>query len=86
MYLPGARRRSPGTAGDVVVLRAVERFDSILPVAASLVRPGGRLAVLVGESQLGRVRELVPDLRWKVPVRLPLSSNRVLTVGSDEPR
>ena len=82
----GRAETFPGAAGDVVVLRAVERFDSILPVAASLVRPGGRLAVLVGESQLGRVRELVPDLRWKVPVRLPLSSNRVLTVGSDGPR
>ncbi len=75
----------PRATGDVVTLRAVERFDSILRVAARLLRPGGRLAILVGESQLDRVRELVPDLRWCAPVRLPLSSSRVLIIGSNEP-
>ena len=40
-----------------VTLRAVERFEHILPVAATLVPPGGRLALLIGDSQVpGRSR------------------------------
>jgi 16S rRNA (guanine527-N7)-methyltransferase len=72
-------------AGDVVVLRAVEHFDSILPVAASLARPRGRVAILVGESQLGQVRELTPGMKWDEPVRIPLSRSRLLIIGSSEP-
>src|SRR3954462_10034694 len=33
---------------DLVTLRAVERFETILPIAAHLVSPGGRLGLLVG--------------------------------------
>src|SRR5258708_24050441 len=32
---------------DVVTLRAVERFDEVVGVAAGLVRPGGRLVLLI---------------------------------------
>jgi 16S rRNA (guanine527-N7)-methyltransferase len=71
-----------GSKGDVVALRAVERFDSILPVAAGLVGLAGCLGVLVGEAQLNRVRSLIPGLRWGEPARLPLSSNRVMIIGS----
>ncbi|HXP17773.1 MAG TPA: 16S rRNA (guanine(527)-N(7))-methyltransferase RsmG [Terriglobales bacterium] len=71
--------------GPVVTLRAVERFDSILPTAASLVAARGRLAVLVGESQVKRVRDLAPAVRWAQPLSLPLSSKRVLIIGSKEP-
>lgn len=35
----------------VVTLRAVEKFDAILPVASSLVAPGGTLCLLIGEAQ-----------------------------------
>ncbi len=73
-----------GAKGDIVTLRAVERFDAILPVAARLVAPSGRLAVLVGEAQLNRVRELVPRLQWGDPIRLPLSASRVLIIGRNE--
>jgi 16S rRNA G527 N7-methylase RsmG len=71
----------PGSKGDVVTLRAVERFESILPVAAGLVSPAGCLAMLAGEDQLKGIRELVPGLHWAEPDRLPLSSNRVLILG-----
>ncbi len=73
-----------GPRGKVVTLRAVERFESIIPVAAGLVTAGGRLVVMSGEAQLNRVRELVPGLKWDLPVRLPLSSNRVMIIGSKE--
>jgi 16S rRNA (guanine527-N7)-methyltransferase len=68
--------------GTVVTLRAVERFDSVLPTAASLVAAQGRLAILVGEAQISRVRELVRDVKWAEPRSLPLSSDRVLIIGS----
>jgi 16S rRNA (guanine527-N7)-methyltransferase len=74
-----------GSKGDIVSLRAVERFDSSLPEAARLVGYAGRLAVLIGEAQLSRVPKLVPRLRWTEPVILPLSNNRVLIIGRHEP-
>jgi 16S rRNA (guanine527-N7)-methyltransferase len=70
--------------GSVVTLRAVERFDSVLPLAASLLADRGRLAILVGEAQINRLRELVQDVKWAEPLALPLSSNRVLILGSKE--
>jgi 16S rRNA (guanine527-N7)-methyltransferase len=71
----------PPASGDVVSLRAVERFDAALPAAARLVGPAGRLALLVGEGQVSAARELAPDLAWLDPVRIPQSSNRVLVIG-----
>jgi 16S rRNA (guanine527-N7)-methyltransferase len=73
-------------SASIVTVRAVERFDTILPTAARLLDDPGWLALLVGESQLGRVRTLVPELTWSDPIRLPLSANRVLIIGSKEPR
>jgi 16S rRNA (guanine527-N7)-methyltransferase len=75
-----------GVNGDIVTLRAVERFDAILTVAARLVAPSGRLAVLVGEAQLSRVHELAPGLQWDNPTSLPLSTSRVLIIGRNESR
>jgi 16S rRNA (guanine527-N7)-methyltransferase len=68
---------------DVVTLRAVERFESSVPVAARLVAPEGRLALLIGEAQVARTRDLIPNFRWHEPLPIPLSSNRVLLIGSN---
>lgn len=70
-----------GSKGDVVMLRAVERLESILPVAAGLVNAAGCLAMLMGGAQVRAVHELLPDLRWIDAVRLPLSDSRVLMLG-----
>ena len=64
-----------------VTLRAVERFGRILPVAASLVPPDGRLALLIGDSQVPGAHKLVPAFSWSPPVKIPLSSARVLLIG-----
>ncbi len=74
-----------GNPGDVVMFRAVEQFETALLEAAGLVGPSGRLAVLVGKSQLDRARQLLPGLRWRDPIRLPLSSSRLLIIGGNEP-
>jgi 16S rRNA (guanine527-N7)-methyltransferase len=75
-----------GGKGNVVTFRAVERFESSLPLAAGLVVPSGRLAVLVGEAQLDRVRDLAPGFMWSKPSPLPLSANRSMIIGVNEPR
>src|SRR3954451_2258393 len=47
-------------AFDVVTLRAVERFDAALPAARALLKPQGRLALLVGTAQLSRAHSILP--------------------------
>jgi 16S rRNA (guanine527-N7)-methyltransferase len=66
----------------VVTLRAVERFDSVLPAAANLVAPAGCLALLIGGAQIDRARQLLPGFVWQDPVSIPFSSKRVLLLGS----
>lgn len=67
---------------EVVTLRAVERFEEAVPIAGRLMRPGGRLALLIGEGQMRRTKEILPNLQWGNPVTIPLSSNRVLLIGN----
>lgn len=47
---------------DVVTMRAVERFEDVLPVAGSLVRSAGQFAVLIGAKQVEAVKKLLP--KW----------------------
>ena len=67
-----------GSAFQIVTLRAVERFESILPVAASLVAPTGRLALLIGHAQSAQAFSLLPHFVWHEPVAIPNSTSRVL--------
>lgn len=67
-----------GVRFDLVTLRAVERFAAVLPAAAALVAPGGRLALLIGTPQLDQARVSLPDLSWSDPIPIPLSHSRVL--------
>jgi hypothetical protein len=71
----------PEHAFDLVTLRAVERFETILPVAASLIAPGGRLALLIGSAQLSASRSLLPSLNWSEPIPIPASRSRLLAVA-----
>lgn len=66
---------------DLVTLRAVESFAAILPVAASLVAPPGRLALLIGRSQLDPARSVLPQFAWSSPKPIPMSRNRILVVA-----
>jgi len=70
-----------GALGDVVTLRAIEKFATILPMTIQLVAPRGRLALLIGESQGQQTRNLEPSLQWSEPLSLPGSLNRILLLG-----
>jgi 16S rRNA (guanine527-N7)-methyltransferase len=69
------------TRGDLVTLRAVEHFESVLPVAQRLMNPGGALALLIGGAQEESARKRLPKLEWEDSLPIPLSRSRVLLVG-----
>jgi 16S rRNA (guanine527-N7)-methyltransferase len=71
----------PAASAELVTLRAVERFESILPTATRLVAPGGRLALLIGRDQVQHAKQLT-ILDWDSPLPLPGSNQRVLLLGS----
>jgi 16S rRNA (guanine527-N7)-methyltransferase len=82
VYIRTVRAESlAGASFAVVTLRAVERFESILPVAANLVAPGGRLALLIGQSQLPPAQSALPALNWSDPIAIPASQSRALAIA-----
>ena len=72
----------PPATFSLVTLRAVERFEAILPVAGRLVASGGRLALLVGREQAHTAQKSLAGLRWQASVDIPGSRARILLIGS----
>jgi 16S rRNA (guanine527-N7)-methyltransferase len=73
-----------GTA-NLVTMRAVEKFEAALNVAARLVAPGGRLALLIGAEQSQVCANALPMLHWADSQPIPQSSRRVLLVCRASP-
>ncbi len=71
---------SPATF-DVVTVRAVERFAETLATAANLLVPAGRVALLIGSSQVVAAQSALPQFSWDPPFAVPMSSSRVLLSG-----
>jgi 16S rRNA (guanine527-N7)-methyltransferase len=67
---------------DLVTLRAVEKFEGVLPVAARLLGLNGRLGLMIGASQVARAKEILDSLTWNVPIQVPGGESRVLLVGT----
>ena len=65
---------------DVVTLRAVERFEVILPQAVTLLAPQATLALLIGAAQIPHLTTLT-TLKWHPPIPVPQSHERVLSIG-----
>ena len=76
----------PPSTFDVVTVRAVERLPKVLPAAANLLAPSGRLALLISSSQLEPTRSTLPGLTWDTSIPVPESQSRILLVGHAEPR
>lgn len=80
--------RSGGVQADLVTMRAVEKFETILPMAAKLVRPtsegirSGVLALLIGTSQLLRAKELLPQWQFSPEIPIPAAQKRVILLGN----
>ena len=71
----------PRSRFDLVTLRAVERFETALPIAAALVAPAGHLSLLIGASQQAQAQAALPQFLWSAPVPFPRSSSRILLTG-----
>ena len=75
----------------LVTLRAVEQFQRIVPIAASLLSSAPapsaapRLALLIGLPQAAEAERLLPEFFWREPTPIPGSTARVLLVGSPRP-
>jgi len=69
-------------AGNVVTLRAVERFDTVLPSAFNLVKPGGTISLLIGEDQIASAKASNDSVGWRTPLSLPNSQKRTLLLGT----
>jgi len=63
-------------------MRAVEKFEASLGVAAELVEREGTLSMMIGRTQVDQARSLQPKWKWQDPIAIPLSRERVLLVGT----
>jgi len=69
---------------DVVTLRAVERFERVLPAAAGLLAQGGRLVLLIGAPHLSQAYTALPTLNWSDPILIPQSKSRVVAIATHQ--
>ena len=74
------------TNSATVTLRAVERFQQVLPTAVELLQQfptaSRRLALLIGAAQVEPARAIATTLTWSDPLPIPASLQRVLLVGN----
>jgi 16S rRNA (guanine527-N7)-methyltransferase len=75
------RAEGVSLSADLVTFRAVERFERILPIAFSLVKPQGKLAILLGSEQVALAESTLSSVSWKTPIPIPLSRNGMLMIG-----
>jgi len=68
---------------DIVTLRAVEHFETILPQAITLLAPKASLALLISTSQIPHLTTLT-KMNWHPPIPVPQSHKRVLSIGIHE--
>ena len=71
-----------GGTADLVAIRAVEKFEQNVKVAARLVSPHGRLALLISHNDdQVEIAKRLPDFAWRNPEKVPLARSLVLLVG-----
>jgi 16S rRNA (guanine527-N7)-methyltransferase len=77
------RAEKSSLKSQIVTVRAVEKFESALPVAASLVEPGGQLALLIGAAQSQIARDALPTFQWRSAIPIPGSRERIVLAGKN---
>jgi 16S rRNA (guanine527-N7)-methyltransferase len=75
------RAESYQRTADLVMLRAVEKFEQALQMTVRLTKPGGRTALMIGSGQVEGVGRLGIDVDWDEPIQIPCSKSRKLLVG-----
>lgn len=78
----GRAENYPAASATLVTLRAVESFASVLPTAAGLLAPAGRLVLLISQPQFREAQASLPRFSWGVPLPIPDSTSRIILVGT----
>jgi 16S rRNA (guanine527-N7)-methyltransferase len=78
----GGRGEDFKEKADLVIMRAVEKFENAAAVAAGVVGQKGKLGLLIGEAQVGKAREILQAFTWESAKTVPESASRVLLVGN----
>ncbi len=76
------RAESYPAMADLVMLRAVERFEQALQMTIRLTRTGGRIALMIGSGQVEPARRLGSAVNWSDPVQMPRGHSRELLIGT----
>lgn len=81
-------RRPPPAAFDVVVTRAAGRLSVALPLAASLLRPGGAYLTIKGDGWRDELAGVDPaaGMRFEAEVSLPGGRGHMVLFLQDRPR
>jgi len=65
-----------------ITLRAVDRMDEAVEAASRLVAPGGWLAVMTTDGDLGRLQTRPgAGFSWEDPISMPGGAERLLALG-----
>ena len=76
------RAENWGKQADVVTLRAVERFESALPIAAQLLIPDGRLCLLIGAAQRRSLGSIAANFNTRVEQVMTQTLDSLVVVGN----
>ena len=66
---------------ELVMLRAVEKFEKALELAVRLTNSGGRIGLMIGSGQAETARKLGTQVSWTEPMQIPCSNSRELLMG-----
>lgn len=78
----GGRAEALGKTFDIVTLRAVDKMEAAIEAAASLVSPGGWLALLATTGTQPAMQAAAGlEFAWSEPIPLPGAENRILLSG-----
>ncbi len=75
-------RLNPAARFDTVTARAVGQFESLVPLAARLLKPGGKLCLWVSRAQGEELSQLQEEVTWGAPIRVPLARQREIWIGT----
>ncbi len=78
----GERAESYLKTSDLVMLRAVDKFEQALQLAVRLTRVGGRVALMIGAAQIELAKKLEPNVDWQEAVNIPSGHSRELLLGT----
>ena len=78
-------RQNPATTFDTITARAVGHFDSLIPHALKVLKPGGRICLWIGQNQGQLVQESSERMQWEEPIAIPMAREREIWVGTHNP-